>query len=177
MNNQERLLISPHEIAVSYFSVLPAAAFAFSEVVRAKIGVYFHSVPETFRYLIGKPLNESSEENGLIYGFSVLKGNLFVLWSSKNAIEIIKELGRKSSEHYVNRFQRRVALALDIPPIESMWPSNLARYFMNFIWMEEDQTLEKALAVIEERFSIKKVSFSEILEINKDGLSCRTNLG
>ncbi|MHA2245360.1 MAG: hypothetical protein ACXADY_10375 [Candidatus Hodarchaeales archaeon] len=177
INNQERFLISPHEIAVSYFAALPAAAFTFSEKIHAKIGVYFHSVPETFRYLIGKPLIGEKAKKQIIYGFSVDQGELYVLWSSKNAIDIIKELGRKSSEQYVNRFQRRISLALGIPHEESLWPSNLSRYFMNFIWMEEKQTLEEALSVIEERFYLKKVSFSEITEITKDGLKCKKNLG
>jgi hypothetical protein len=177
INNQERLLISPHEIAVSYSAVLPAAAFTFSDKIHAKIGVYFHSVPETFRYLIGKPLIGEKEKKHIIYGFSVDQGELSVLWSSKNAVDTIKELGRKSSKQYVNRFQRRISLALGIPHEESLWPSNLSRYFMNFIWMEERQTLEEALSVVEERFSLRKVSFSEITEITKDGLKCEKNLG
>ncbi|UCG89704.1 MAG: hypothetical protein JSU57_04310 [Candidatus Heimdallarchaeota archaeon] len=177
MNNQERLLISPHEITASYFSVLPAAAFTFSEKIRAKIGVYFHSVPETFRYLIGKPLTGTEEEMGLIYGFSVHQGEFYILWSSKPAVDIIKELGRKSSEQYVNRLQRRISLALGIPHEQSLWPNNLARYFMNFIWMEEQLTLKKALTTIEERFSLQKILFSEITEITKDGLKCEKNPG
>ena len=177
MNNQERLLISPHEITTSYFSVLPAAAFTFSEKIHAKIGVYFHSVPETFRYLIGKPLTVTEEEMGIIYGFSVHQGEMYILWSSKDTINIIKELGKKSSEQYINRLQRRISLALGISHEESLWPSNLARYFMNFIWMEEQLTLKKALVTIEERFSLQKISFSEITKITKDGLKCKRNLG
>ncbi|MFX1285105.1 MAG: hypothetical protein ACFFB5_15700 [Promethearchaeota archaeon] len=177
VNNQERLLISPHEITVSYYSVLPAEAFTFSEIIRAKIGVYFHSVPETFRYLIGKPLTGTDTKLGLIYGFSVHQGELYILWSSKTAVNIIKEIGRKSSDQYVNRLQRRISLALDIPLEESLWPSNLARYFMNFIWMEEQLTLKKALVTIEEQFSLQKISFSEITEITKDGLKCKGNHG
>ena len=171
--NQERLLISPHEIKVSYFSVLPAAAFNFTNTIRAKIGVYYHSVPETFRYLIGKLVYKTEEEAGLIYGFSVHHGELSVLWSSKDPIEIIKQLGKKSSDQYVNRLRRRISLALDISYEKSLWPSNLARYFMNFIWMEEQLTLQKALRVIKERFFLQEVLFSEIKDMSKDGLKCR----
>lgn len=173
MSNQERLLISPHEITVSYFTVLPAAAFNFPDKIHAKIGVYFHSVPETFRYLIGKPLIRTEEEIGLIYGFSVHQGELAILWSSKDPIEIIKRLGKKSSEQYINRLRRRISLALDISYEKSLWPSNLARYFLNFIWMEEQLALKKALTVIKERFSLQEVSFSKITNISKDGLKCR----
>ncbi|MFX0014692.1 MAG: hypothetical protein ACFFB2_06080 [Promethearchaeota archaeon] len=172
INNLERLLISPHEIATSYYTVLPAAAFTFSEKIKAKIGVYFHSVPETFRYLIGKPLVITEEETGLIYGFSVNQGEMNILWSPKDPVNIIKELGRKSSRQYVHRLQRRISLALGIPYEESLWPSNLARYFMNFIWMEEQLSLEKALSTIEERFSLQRISFSKITQIKKDGLKC-----
>jgi len=67
-NNKERLLISPHEIAVAYFAVLPTAAFTFTNhVICAKTGVYFHTVSETFRYLMGQPLT-MDDEKGLIYG-------------------------------------------------------------------------------------------------------------
>lgn len=177
INNQERLLISPHEIAASFFTVLPAVAFTFSEKIRAKIGVYFHSIPESFRYLVGKPLMGTEKEKGVIYGFLVHQGEMQILWSSKNAVDIIKELGRKSSEQYVNRFTGRISLALGITQEECLWPSNLARYFMNFIWMEEKQTLKEALSIVEKRFSLQKVSFSEINEITKDGLKCRENPG
>ncbi len=177
INFQERLLISPHEIICSYFTVLPAAAFTYSEKIRGKIGVYFHSIPETFRYLIGKQMIFNEEEKGLIYGFSVLHGELNVLWSSKSPVEMIQEIGRKTSTQYVNRFQKRVSLALGIPHEESYWPSNLARYFMNFIWLEETQGLIEAISVIEERFSLQKVLFSDIEEISKDGLKCRKTSG
>ncbi len=173
INFQERLLISPHEIICSYFTVLPAAAFTYSEKIRGKIGVYFHSIPETFRYLIGKQVIFNEKEKGSIYGFSVLHGVLNVLWSSKSPVEMIQEIGRKTSTQYVNRFQKRVSLALGIPHEESYWPSNLARYFMNFIWLEETQGLIEAISVIEERFSLQKVLFSDIEEISKDGLKCR----
>ncbi|MFX0184895.1 MAG: hypothetical protein ACFE95_17575, partial [Candidatus Hodarchaeota archaeon] len=126
LNNRERLLISPHEIAASYYSVLPSAAFTFTNKIRAKIGVYFHSIPETFRYLIGKPLIEKNEEKGIIYGFSVNSGKFYILWSSKSPVDIIKEVGRKSSERYVNRFKRRMSLALGVSFQESLWPSNMA---------------------------------------------------
>jgi hypothetical protein len=170
--NQERLLISPHEITASYFSVLPATAFSFSDKILAKIGVYYHSVPETFRYLVGKALYKTEEETGLIYGFSVHQGELSILWSSENPIDIIKRLGKKTSDQYVNRLQRRISLALDISYEKSIWPSNLARYFMNFIWMEEQLTLQMALTVIKERFSLQEVLFSKITAISKDGLKC-----
>jgi len=175
--NQERLLISPHEITASYFSVLPAAAFDFSDKIHAKIGVYFHSVPETFRYLIGKPLHKSGGETGLIYGFSLDQGGFFILWSSKDPIEIVKHLSKKSSEQYVNRLRRRISLALDTSYEKSLWPSNLARYFLNFIWMEEQLPLTKALSIIKERFYIQEVVFSEIVDISKDGLKCRDTSG
>ncbi|UCG04416.1 MAG: hypothetical protein JSW11_10600 [Candidatus Heimdallarchaeota archaeon] len=173
MSNKERLLISPHEILASYYTVLPAAAFNFTDKIHAKVGVYFHSVPETFRYLIGKPLIKNEDETGLIYGFSVNEGELAIVWSSKEPIEIIKQLGKKSSEQYVNRLRRRISLALDTSYEKSIWPSNLARYFLNFIWMEEQLTLEKTLTIIKERFFLQEVLFSEIEEISKDGLKCR----
>ncbi|MFX0122952.1 MAG: hypothetical protein ACFFAE_04885 [Candidatus Hodarchaeota archaeon] len=173
MSNQERLLISPHELTTSYFTVLPAEAFNFSDKIHAKIGVYFHSLPETFRYLIGKPLIRTEEKTGLIYGFTVHQGKMGVLFSTKDPVEVIKSLGKKSSEQYVHRLQRRISLALDISYEKSLWPSNLARYFLNFIWMEEQLTLKKALTVIKERFYLEEVLFSEITDISKDGLKCR----
>jgi hypothetical protein len=120
LNSRERLLISPHEIAASYYSVLPSAAFTFTDKIRAKIGVYFHSIPETFRYLIGKPIIKKNEEKGIIYGFSVSYGKVYILWSSKSSVDIIKEVGRKSSERYVNRFKRRMSLALGVSFQESL---------------------------------------------------------
>ena len=173
INFQERLLISPHEIICSYFTVLPAAAFTYSDIIRGKIGVYFHSIPETFRYLVGKQVISDQEEKGLIYGFSILHGTLNILWSSKSPVEMIREVGRKTSAQYVSRFQKRVAMALGVPNEESYWPSNLARYFMNFIWLEEEQGLIEAISVIEERFSLQKVLFSDIEDISKDGLKCK----
>ncbi|MFX0050044.1 MAG: hypothetical protein ACFE8U_02010 [Candidatus Hermodarchaeota archaeon] len=173
INNQERLLISPHEIAASYYSVLPSSAFTYTNKLHAKIGVYFHSVPETFRYLIGKSVIKKNEEKGVIYGFSVTNGNFYVLWAPKSSIDIIKELGRKSSDRYVNRFKRRMSLALGVSYKESSWPSNLARYFLNFIWMTEDHSLSEAMLVIEDRFSLEKVIFSDILEISEDNLKCK----
>lgn len=177
INNHERLLISPHEILTSYFTVLPSEAFLVSNVIQAKIGVYFHSIPETFRYLIGNPLIKTENETGLIYGFSVDEGSFSILWSEKTSVEIIKEIGKKSSTQYVNRFQRRISMALDIPLDESLWPSNLARYFLNFIWIEENQSLKDALLKVEQHFSLKKVLFKDIGEISKDGLKCKTHLG
>ncbi|UCE12957.1 MAG: hypothetical protein JSV04_12285 [Candidatus Heimdallarchaeota archaeon] len=177
LNNQERLLVSPHELASSYFSVLPAAAFTFTQKIQAKIGVYFHSIPETFRYLIGKPLVVMEEEQGMIYGFLVHQGKIFILWTPKNPNDLIREVGRKTSGQYVKRFQRRVSMALGISPEESLWPSNLARYFLNFIWLEEEQPLKEALSVIEKQFSLQKVSFSDVDEITKDGLKCVKNPG
>ncbi|MHA2306845.1 MAG: hypothetical protein ACXACU_15795, partial [Candidatus Hodarchaeales archaeon] len=173
INNHERLLISPHEILTSYFSILPSDAFLISKVIQAKIGVYFHSIPETFRYLIGKPLIKTENEAGLIYGFSIEDGAFSILWSAKKSVDIIKEIGRKSSAQYVNRFQRRVSMALGIPLDESLWPNNLARYFLNFIWIEENQSLKDALLKVEKQFSLNKVLFSEIGEISKDGLKCK----
>jgi len=177
INNQERLLLSPHEILASYFTILPSAAFNISEEIHAKTGVYFHSIPETFRYLIGNELIKTDKEKGLIYGFSVDHGQFSILWSSKTSDQVIKELGRKSSTQYVNRFKRRVSMALGIPIEESMWPSNLARYFVNFIWIEEDQSLRDAVMKIEKQFSLQKVLFSAIREITKDGVICKRNLG
>jgi hypothetical protein len=173
INNQERLLISPHEIAASYYSVLPSSAFTYTNKLRAKIGVYFHSIPETFRYLIGKSIIKKNEEKGEIYGYSVSNGNFYVLWAPKRSVDIIKELGRKSSERYVNRFKRRMSLALGVSYEKSSWPSNLARYFLNFIWMTEDHSLTEAMSVIEERFSLEKVIFSDVLEISEDNLKCK----
>ncbi|MFX1505572.1 MAG: hypothetical protein ACFFDC_05590 [Promethearchaeota archaeon] len=171
--NQERLLISPHEITTSYYSVLPAAAFTFSDRIHAKIGVYYHSIPETFRYLVGKSLHKTEEEKGLIYGFSVHNGEFSILWSSQDPIEIIKRLGKKKSDQYIDRLRRRISLALDTSYEKSLWPSNLARYFMNFIWMEEQLTLQQAFTVIKERFSLQEILFSEITDISKDGLKCK----
>lgn len=177
LNNQERLLVSPHELASSYFSVLPAAAFTFTDRIQAKIGVFFHSIPETFRYLIGKPLVVIEEEQGKIYGFSVHQGKMIIHWTPKSPEELIREVGRKTSGQYVKRFQHRVSMALGISPDESLWPSNLARYFLNFIWLEEEQPLKEALSIIETEFSIQNVSFSDVNEITKDGLKCTKNLG
>ncbi|MFX0087629.1 MAG: hypothetical protein ACFFAU_18410, partial [Candidatus Hodarchaeota archaeon] len=177
INNQERLLLSPHEILTSYFTVLPSAAFIISNEIHAKSGVYFHSIPETFRYLIGNQLIKTDKEKGIIYGFSIDDGQFSILWSSKTSDEVIKELGRKSSSQYVNRFKRRVSMALGIPIEESMWPSNLARYFVNFIWIEEDQSLRDVLMKIENQFSLQKILFSDISEITKDGLNCKIKYG
>ena len=47
INNLERLLVSPHDILMSYYCILPASAFHISNQVKAKTGVYFHSISET----------------------------------------------------------------------------------------------------------------------------------
>ena len=172
INNQERLLISPHEILTSYYTILPSAAFTVSKEITAKIGVYYHSIPETFKYLIGSQIEINGVKKGLIYGFSIDQGRFFILWSSKTSVDVIKEIGRKSSSQYVNKFQKRVSMALGIPLNESMWPSNLARYFMNFIWIEENQSLQDALVKIEQQFTLQKVLFSDIKEISENGLRC-----
>ncbi|WP_455139239.1 hypothetical protein [Candidatus Hodarchaeum mangrovi] len=177
INNKERFLISPHEIVSSYYTVLPSAAFKFKRKIEAKIGVYFHSIAETFRYLIGKPIFIDDKYKGIIYGFFVNNAEFFILWTAKDSVELIKEIGRKSSDQYVERFQRRVSMALAIPPEESLWPNNLARYFLNFIWMEEDLSLKNAIDLIESRFSLNRVSFSSITEISKNGAKCKTFLG
>ncbi|MFW9856492.1 MAG: hypothetical protein ACFFFG_15680 [Candidatus Thorarchaeota archaeon] len=178
MNTKERLLISPHELAASYFSVLPAAAFNFGDKIHAKIGVYFTSIPETFRYLIGKPF-VTNDQTGIIYGFVVdsIKHEFEIIWTSKSPVEIIKEVGRKSSEQYVNRFKQRISLALGTSYQESLWPSNLARYFLNFIWMEENLSLLDAQRLIETRFSLQRTPFSSVEEISQDGARCKSFLG
>lgn len=177
LNNQERLLISPHEIAVSYYAVLPTSAFIFHDIIKAKIGVYFHSIPEVFHHLIGKTFPKSADEKGIVYGFIVEQGRFYILWSSKDPIDMIKEVGRKSSEQYVNRFRRRMSLALGISYQDSLWPSNMARYFLNFIWMTESQSLMEAMSAIENRFSLNRVSFSEISEIKEGELKYKTQIG
>ncbi|MHA2226632.1 MAG: hypothetical protein ACXAC8_15585 [Candidatus Hodarchaeales archaeon] len=173
INYQERLLISPHEIASSYFTFLPTEAFIFGNEINAKIGVYFHSVPEIFRFLLGKPVKRAEKVIGSIYGFSIHQRSLDILWSSKTSDEIIKMLGRKSSDQYISRFKRRISMALGISYSESHWPSNLARYFLNFIWMEENQSLLEAQSMIEERFSLERISFSSIMKIMKEGIECK----
>ena len=177
INNKERFLISPHEIVTSYYTVLPSAAFKFYKKIEAKIGVYFHSITETFRYLVGKPIFIDEMYKGIIYGFIVNNDEFFILWTAKDSVELIKEIGRKSSDQYVDRFQRRVSMALAIPPEESLWPNNLARYFLNFIWMEEDLSLTNAIDLIETRFSLNRVSFSSVTEISKNGAKCKPLLG
>ncbi|MFW9777950.1 MAG: hypothetical protein ACFFE8_03775 [Candidatus Heimdallarchaeota archaeon] len=178
MNTKERLLISPHELAASYFSVLPSAAFNFGDKIHAKVGVYFTSIPETFRYLIGKPF-VTNDQTGVIYGFVVdsIQHQFEIIWTSKSPVEIIKEVGRKSSEQYVNRFKQRISLALGTSYQESLWPSNLARYFLNFIWMEENLSLLDAQRLIETRFSLQRTPFSSVEEITQDGARCKSSLG
>lgn len=178
LNTKERFLISPHEIAASYFSILPAAAFIVENEIHAKIGVYFTSIPEIFRYLIGKPLIANSQK-GIIYGFVVdsTKQQFEIIWTSKSPVEIIKEIGRKSSEQYVNRFKQRISLALGTSYQESLWPSNLARYFLNFIWMEENLSLLDAQNLVETRFSLQRTPFSEIEEITQEGAKCKKSPG
>ncbi|NHJ00702.1 MAG: hypothetical protein EAX86_01115 [Candidatus Heimdallarchaeota archaeon] len=178
LNNIERLLVSPHEILTSYYCVLPTSAFIFlSDEVHAKIGVYFHSVPETFRYLLGKKFITQDEETGIIYGFTVIGGNFYILGTFKQPEDIIREIGRKSSPQYISRFQKRVSLALGIPYSESLNPSNLARYFLNFIWIEENLPLMDALKIIERQFTLKQISFSDITSLHADGIECTLQNG
>ncbi|MHA1330157.1 MAG: hypothetical protein ACTSR2_03675 [Candidatus Hodarchaeales archaeon] len=174
INNKERILISPHYLISSYYTVLPAKAFEFNSRVQAKSGVYFHSIPETFRYLFGKEIFlEDNKKIGTIYGFDVSDLGFDILWTKKSAEEIIKEVGRKSSPQYIQRFKHRVSMALGVPSTASLWPSNLARYFLNFIWMEENLSLKDAMHLIEKRFLLQRTSFSDITKLSEAGMVCK----
>ncbi|MHA1972401.1 MAG: hypothetical protein ACTSW1_05400 [Candidatus Hodarchaeales archaeon] len=174
INNKERILVSPHDLTSSYYTVLPAKAFEFNSKVHARLGVYFHSIPETFRYLFGRGIFSEDNKLGIIYGFDINNHKLNILWTEKSAEEIIKEVGRKSSSQYVQRFKHRVSMALGVPSAASLWPNNLARYFLNFIWMEEDLSLKDAMLLIEKRFFLRRVGFSDVIKLNEDGIVCKT---
>ncbi len=175
INFQERLLRSPHEIAISYYSIVPSCAFFMAPVLRAKIGIYFNSISESLRFLIGKSLYKNDTHFGTIYGFKVEDNQLFVLYSPLSADQLVQQVGRKHSHQHVDRFRKRISLALAVPENESLWPNNLAVYYLNFIFpmREEFNLLPNTMAEIEAKFALKLISFSEFDSITEEGLFCR----
>jgi hypothetical protein len=172
INYQERMLISPHELAISYYAMLPSSALFLNDGLKAKIGIYFHSLTESLRFLNGKALYKDNVIFGTIYGFKIFENQLMVLYSSLSGDELVQKVGRKHSQHHLDRFQKRVSLALAVPENESLMPNNLARYYMNFIWMEEFHSLTDAMVTVEDKFVIKQISFAEFNSITEDGLFC-----
>ena len=172
INYQERMLISPHELAISYYALLPSSALFLKDGLKAKIGIYFHSLTESLRFLNGKALYKDNVIFGAIYGFKIVQNQLMVLYSSLSGDELVKKVGRKHSQHNLERFQKRVSLALAVPEKESLMPNNLARYYMNFIWMEEFHSLTDAMATVEDKFVINQISFAKFNSITEDGLFC-----
>ena len=171
---QERLLRSPHEIAIAYYSIVPSCAFHVSTELKAKIGIYFHSISESLRFLIGKSLYRNNTHFGTVYGFKVKDKQLFVLYSPLSADQLVQQVGRKHSHQHVDRFRKRISLALAVPENESLWPNNLAVYYLNFIFpmREEFNLLPNTMAEIESKFALKDISFSEFDSITEDGLFC-----
>ncbi|MHA1444076.1 MAG: hypothetical protein ACTSR4_04930 [Candidatus Hodarchaeales archaeon] len=172
INYQERLLISPHELAISYFALIPSRALFSRDGLKAKIGIYFHSISESLRFLSGKALYKDDVIFGTIYGFKIVQNQLIVLYSSLSGDQLVQKVGKKHSNHNLERFQKRVALALAVPKEESLMPNNLARYYMNFIWMEEFHSLTEAIATVEDKFALNQISFAKFNSITEDGLFC-----
>ncbi|MHA1541841.1 MAG: hypothetical protein ACTSQH_02560 [Candidatus Hodarchaeales archaeon] len=172
INYQERMLISPHELAISYYALLPSSALFLKDGLKAKIGIYFHSLTESLRFLNGKALYKDNVIFGAIYGFKIVQNQLMVLYSSLSGDELVQKVGRKHSQHNLERFQKRVSLALAVPEKESLMPNNLARYYMNFIWMEEFHSLTDAMTTVEDKFVINQISFAKFNSITEDGLFC-----
>jgi hypothetical protein len=174
VNFQERLLLSPHEIAIAYYSIVPSCAFHMVTELKAKIGIFFHSISESLRFLIGKSLYKNEAHFGTIYGFKIEDNQLFVLYSPLSADQLVQQVGRKHSHQHVDRFRKRISLALAVPENESLWPNNLAVYYLNFIFpmREEFNLLPNTMAEIESKFALKLISFSEFDSITEDGLFC-----
>ncbi|PWI47607.1 hypothetical protein CEE45_11185 [Candidatus Heimdallarchaeota archaeon B3_Heim] len=174
INFQERLLRSPHEIAIAYYSIVPSCAFHKLTELKAKIGIYFHSISESLKFLIGKSLYKNNIHFGTIYGFKVEDNQLFVLYSPLSADQLVQQVGRKHSHQHLDRFRKRISLALAVPENESLWPNNLAVYYLNFIFpmREEFNLLPNTMAAIEAKFALKLISFSEFDSITEDGLFC-----
>jgi hypothetical protein len=172
INFQERLLISPHELAISYYALLPSTALYSKEGLKAKIGIYFHSITESLRFLYGKVLYKDDNPFGTIYGFKIVQNQLIVLYSSLSGNQLVQKVGRKHSHHHLERFQKRVALALAVPKEESLLPNNLARYYLNFIWMEEFHSLTEAMTNVEDKFALNQLEFTKFSSITEDGLFC-----
>ena len=172
INFQERLLISPHELAISYYALFPSSALFSKDGLKAKIGIYFHSITESLRFLNGKSLYKDDVLFGTIYGFKIIQNQLIVLYSSLSGDQLVQKVGKKHSNHHLERFQKRVALALAVPKEESLMPNNLARYYMNFIWMEEFHSLTEAMATVEDKFGLNQISLAKFNSITEDGLFC-----
>jgi len=171
-NFQERLLISPHELAISYYTLLPSSALYAKDGLKAKIGIYFHSITESLRFLNGKSIYKDDVLFGTIYGFKIIQNQLMVLYSSLSGDQLVQKVGRKHPHRHLDRFQKRVALALAVPKEESLMPSNLARYYLNFIWMEEFHSLTEAMATVEDKFVLNQIPFTKFNSITEEGLFC-----
>jgi hypothetical protein len=74
----------------------------------------------------------------------------------------------------VDRFRKRISLALAVPENESLWPNNLAVYYLNFIFpmREEFNLLPNTMKEIESKFALQLISFSEFDSITEEGLFC-----
>ena len=171
-NFQERLLISPHELAISYYALFPSSALYLKDELKAKIGIYFRSISESLQFLSGKSLYKHDVLFGTIYGFKIIQNQLIVLYSSLSGDQLVQKVGKKHSHHHLERFQKRVALALAVTKEESLMPNNLARYYMNFIWMEEFHSLTEAMATVEDKFGLNQISFAKFNSVTEDGLFC-----
>lgn len=174
INYQERLLLSPHELAISYYSLVPSRAFQMKERLEAKIGIYYHSISESLRFLINKNIYKNGDQIGIIYGFKMIENQLFILYSSLSTDQLVQQVGRKHSHQHLDRFQKRIALALAIPEDKSLRPKNLAIYFLNFIFpmKEEFNSLENAMFAVESQFALKPMAFSAFHSISEEGLKC-----
>ena len=174
INYQERLLLSPHELAIAYYALVPSQAFQMEEGLKAKIGIYYHSISESLRYLIGKNIYKDNNRVGTIYGLKLINNQLFILYSSLSADQLVQQVGRKHSHHHLDRFQKRIALALAIPENESLKPNNLAIYYLNFIFpmKEEFNSLENSMSAVESQFALKPLSFSTFHSVTEEGLFC-----
>ncbi|MHA2052738.1 MAG: hypothetical protein ACW99F_03975, partial [Candidatus Hodarchaeales archaeon] len=172
INFQERLLLSPHELSLAYYSLIPSAAFHQKDVLKAKIGIFFHHISESLRFLKGKSLYKENNHFGTIYGFKIEENQFYILFTPLTTDELVQEIGRKHSEQQVDRFRKRISLALAIPQDESLLPNNLAVYYLNFIFpmKEEFNSINNSMAALESKFALNKVLFSEIERIDENGL-------
>ncbi|MHA1940877.1 MAG: hypothetical protein ACW97P_04035, partial [Candidatus Hodarchaeales archaeon] len=109
---------------------------------------------------------------GTIYGFKIEENQFYILFTPLTTDELVQEIGRKHSDQQVDRFRKRISLALAIPQDESLLPNNLAVYYLNFIFpmKEEFNSINNSMAALESKFALNKVLFSEIERIDENGL-------
>ena len=172
VNFQERLLLSPHELGVAYYSIIPSAAFHEKNGLKAKIGIFFHPISESLLFLKGKSLYKDNNHFGTIYGFKIEEGLLYILFTPLTTDQLVQQIGRKHSEQQVDRFRKRISLALAVSPEESFLPNNLALYYLNFIFpmKEEFNSIKNSMSALESKFALNKLLFSKIKHFDENGM-------